>query len=57
LSHFFSAALGVVDAAVAKPTIVVNQVFSLHTKVDLPHAKVILMYNKCFRSQQSNLDA
>jgi hypothetical protein len=40
------AILGVVAAAVVKPTIVVNQVFSLHTKVTLPHTKIVFLLNK-----------
>jgi hypothetical protein len=38
--------LGVVAAAVVKPTIVVNQVFLLHTKVALPHTKIVFPHNK-----------
>jgi hypothetical protein len=42
----FSGALEVVAAAVAKPTIVVNQLFSLHMKVAFPNTKVVLLQNK-----------
>jgi hypothetical protein len=46
LVSFFMVHEECVIAAVVKPTILVNQVFSLHIKVALPHTKVVLLHKK-----------